>query len=263
LIKTASGISESSIGTRLVLPERKDELYELTETINDLLVRIEKSMQQQKQFTSDASHEIRTPLAGIRGTLEVLLRKHREPQVYETKLNDVISQVDRLDVLLDQLLQLARIESGITIAKKESILLLNKIISISEKWHKELLDKKIKLEIHIPEETRVLGDAFYFELIFDNLLSNAIKYSLEKGTIVVSWNSNLKTLCIQDDGLGISAEQLPNIFNRFYRTDASRSSTIKGNGLGLSIAKKLADLQNIALSASSTLEKGTAFTLQF
>ncbi|MDP2058995.1 MAG: histidine kinase dimerization/phospho-acceptor domain-containing protein, partial [Flavobacteriaceae bacterium] len=111
LIKTTSGIGNSNLSTRLVLPERKDELYLLTNTINELLARIEKSMLQQKQFTGDASHEIRTPLAAIRGTLEVLIRKQREPIVYEEKISTIINQVDRLDVLLDQLLQLTRIES--------------------------------------------------------------------------------------------------------------------------------------------------------
>ena len=90
----------------------------LRTTINELLTRIDHSMQQQKQFTSDASHEIRTPLAAIRGMLEVLVRKPRDPKVYEEKIADIIVQVDRLNYLLDQLLQLARIESGVHIAKK-------------------------------------------------------------------------------------------------------------------------------------------------
>ena len=105
-------IVDSNISSRLEMPHRKDEVYELSTTINDLLDRIEVNIRKQKQFTSDASHEIRTPLAGIRGTLEVLLRKKREPEVYEEKIVEIISQVDRLDKLLDQLLQLARAESG-------------------------------------------------------------------------------------------------------------------------------------------------------
>ena len=92
---------------------------------------------------------------------------------------------------------------------------------------------------------------------------NAIKYSNSKGTITVFWESNIRTLSFQDEGIGITKEELPNVFNRFYRTDESRSSTIKGNGLGLSIAKKLADIQNIELQVRSTPEKGSTFTLQF
>ncbi len=263
LIKTASGISESSIGTRLILPERKDELYKLTQTINDLLLRIEKSIIQQKQFTSDASHEIRTPLAAIRGTIEILIRKKREPEVYEAKLNNIITQVDRLDALLDQLLQLARIESGITLTKNEAVSLSQKVYNSSEKWLEALTEKKLNLQIYIPEEVTVLGDPFYLEIIFDNLIQNAIKYSKTKGTITVFWESNINILSFQDEGIGISEAELPNVFHRFYRTDESRSSAVKGNGLGLSIAKKLADLQDIKLEVRSTPEKGTTFTLRF
>ena len=263
LIKTASGISDSNIGTRLVLPAHKDELYDLTKTINELLARIETSLLRQKQFTSDASHEIRTPLAAIRGTLEVLLRRQREPVIYEEKITDVILQVDRLNVLLDQLLQLARIESSSVIANRESID-LSLIISTSiEKWKEMATAKAIIVNLEFTGDAIVTADKLYMELILDNLLTNAIKYGKENGSVYLIWNNVLKTLSVKDDGIGISAEDLPNIFNRFYRADESRSSAVKGNGLGLSIAKKLADLQFIALSAESQPGIGSTFTLQF
>lgn len=263
LIKTTSGISDLNIGTRLILPERHDELYVLTTTINELLARIEKSMIQQKQFTSDASHEIRTPLSAIRGTLEVLLRKKREPQVYENKITNVISQVDRLNALLDQLLQLARIESDLLVIKKITVSISGIISGLEEKWKQEAINKNIKVHISIPETTEVIGDKLYLELILDNLVSNAMKYGKENGALFISWNSTLNSLSIKDDGIGISAKDVPNIFNRFYRADESRSSFIKGNGLGLSIVKKLTDLQDITLSVKSDLGIGSTFTLQF
>ncbi|MDO9275573.1 MAG: ATP-binding protein [Lutibacter sp.] len=263
LINTTSGISESNIGTRLALPKRKDELYKLTSTINELLARIEKSMLQQKQFTSDASHEIRTPLSAIRGTLEVLIRKHREPKVYEEKINDIITQVDRLDILLDQLLQITRIESGGTFGKKEIIQLGPLMASLNTKWSQIASSKKIKLHFQIPQDVEILGDKFFLELILENLVINAIKYGKDNGNIFISWDSALKTLSVKDDGIGIAAGHLPHIFNSFYRTDESRSSTIKGNGLGLSIVKKLADFQHILLSVTSELGIGSNFTLQF
>lgn len=263
LIRTASGISDSNIGTRLVLPEHKDELYELTKTINELLARIETSLLRQKQFTSDASHEIRTPLAAIRGTLEVLLRRQREPVVYEEKILDVISQVDRLNVLLDQLLQLARIESSNVIVNRESIDLSTIISRSIEKWKKMATAKAINVNLEFSGDATVTADKLFLELILDNLLTNAIKYGKENGSVYLIWNKVLKTLSVKDDGIGISPEELPNIFNRFYRADESRSSAVKGNGLGLSIAKKLADLQFIALSAESQPGIGSTFTLQF
>ena len=263
LIQTASVINDSNISTRLVLPEHQDELYELTKTINELLARIEASMIQQKQFTSDASHEIRTPLSAIRGTLEVLIRRQREPQVYEEKISGVINQVDRLNVLLEQLLQLARIDSSNIIAKNETIPLSQLISVLHGKWKSKAEERGITLHESIPEDAVVTGDKIFLELILDNLISNAIKYGKENGHIFLNWDNTSKLLSVKDDGIGISAEVLPQIFNRFFRADESRSSAVKGNGLGLSIAKRLAEMQQINLIAESQPGKGSTFTLQF
>ena len=122
---------------RLPLPENEDELYQLAKTINELLNRIETSVQQQKQFTADASHEIRTPLAAIRGTLEVLLRKRREPEQYEERIKEVITQTDRLNQLLDQLLQLGpAVESGLL--QKRTMIRIHQLIeeTVHKIWQK-------------------------------------------------------------------------------------------------------------------------------
>jgi signal transduction histidine kinase len=240
-----------------------DELYDLTMTINELLTRIETSLIQQKQFTSDASHEIRTPIAAIRGTLEVLARKEREPRIYIEKISGIIKEVDRLDIMLDQLLHLSRIESDKTFARNEKIN-LEEVISVSmKKWEPLASEKNISQTSKVPEHVFVVADRVYLELIMDNLLSNAIKYGKEHGNVFFSWDDELKILAIQDDGIGISPEHLPNIFNRFYRVDESRSSYTKGNGLGLSIVKKLADLQDIVLTPESIPDIGTTFYLKF
>ena len=263
LIQTTSGISHSNLSTRLALPEHKDELFELTKTINELLARIEKSLQQQKQFTSDASHEIRTPLSAIRGTLEVLIRKQRDPKLYEEKITSVIEQVDRLDALLDQLLQLARIESGITSVKKETIYLSSILSAIHERWSEAAKLSNISINLQVATKAVVTGDKLFVELMLNNLVSNAIKYGRDNGNVFISWNEEAKTLSVKDDGQGISENDLPNIFNRFYRVDESRSSEVKGNGLGLSIVKELAEIQQITLNAKSEPGIGSIFTLQF
>jgi two-component system, OmpR family, heavy metal sensor histidine kinase CusS len=260
LIRTASNINHSNINSRLPLPENQDELYQLAKTINELLSRIETSIQQQKQFTADASHEIRTPLSAIRGTLEVLLRKKREPAQYEEKIKDVIGQTDRLNLLLDQLLQLARLESGTV---KKEIVYLDKLINeIALKRNKQISEKAIQLQISIPENTTVLADNFFLPMIIDNLFSNAIKYGNENGKIVCNWEEKHKVFSIKNDGFGIEPEQIPLLFNRFYRTDESRSAKIQGSGLGLAIVKKLSDLQQIDISVQS-VNSSTTFSLQF
>lgn len=263
LIRTTSGISDTTLGTRLDLPPRRDELYELTQTINALLSRIEISLIKQKQFTSDASHEIRTPLSAIRGTLEVLGRKTRDPQVYQEKIKEVIHQVDRLDALLDQLLQLARIESGATAAHLETISLDTLITTLVDNWKKTALDSQISIDVSVAPIAMVQSDKLFLEIMLDNLVSNAIKYGKPQGKVNISWQPTTRSLHIQDDGPGIPSEHLPHIFDRFYRVDASRSSAIKGIGIGLSIVKKLADLQHISLMVESQEDAGTTFTLVF
>lgn len=263
LIKSASAIDDSNIETRLKLPIHKDELYKLTQTINDLLERIEKSMLQQRQFTSDASHEIRTPLSAIRGTLEVLIRRERSPEVYEQKISGIIEMVDRLDNLLEQLLQLARIDSGKTNARKESIQLHSVVSAVIQKWKKQAAEKNITIYTSLPAEATVCSDKFFLEVMIGNIISNAIKYGKDNGHVLIGWDHNMQILSIEDNGIGISQQHLPNIFNRFYRADESRSSTTKGSGLGLSIVQKLATLQNIKLKVSSIEGKSTTFFLHF
>ncbi len=263
LITSASAIDYSNIETRLNLPTRKDELYDLTQTINELLARIEKSMLQQKQFTSDASHEIRTPLSAIRGTLEVLIRRKRSAEVYEEKISGIIQLVDRLDALLEQLLHLARIDSGKTIARRESVYLLHVASAVLQKWETQATKKNITFHVNLPGETVVRGDRFFLELMLDNLVNNAIKYGKQNGHVFLYWDDTSKIFSVEDDGIGISDKHLPNIFNRFYRADESRSSLVKGSGLGLSIVQKLAALQNITLKVTSQKNKGSVFSLQF
>ncbi|WPV66344.1 sensor histidine kinase [Chitinophaga sp. LS1] len=260
LIQAASGINDVNINTRLPLPENEDEIYKLATTINELLNRIDSSIQQQKQFTADASHEIRTPLAAIKGTLEVLLRKKREPEQYEEKIKEVLTQTDRLNHLLDQLLQLARLESGSI--KKETVDLNNILKEAELKFGKQIQEKKICVTSTIAESVSVYANSIFLSVIVDNLFSNAVKYAATNGTINCSWNIDTKTFSITNDGTVITQQQIPLLFNRFYRADDSRNSLIPGNGLGLSIVKKLSDIQHIEIIVSSS-KSNTIFSLKF
>jgi len=260
LIRTASGITDSNISTRLPLPANEDELFQLATTINELLNRIENSIKQQKQFTADASHEIRTPLAAIRGTLEILLRKRREPEQYEEKIKDAIGQTDRLNLLLEQLLQLARMESRSV--KKEIISLRLLVKETGKKCEQQLAEKGLQLLIGFPNNSCVSADHFLMTIVMDNLISNAIKYGAINGKISCDWDENKKILSISNEGFQIPEDQIPLLFNRFYRADNSRSSHIPGSGLGLAIVKQLCDIQHITISVQS--HPGiTTFLLQF
>lgn len=263
LINTAAKINERNINSRLTLPENEDEIHQLATTINELLNRLEFSMHQQKQFTADASHEMHTPLTAIKGTVEVLLRKKRTPEQYELKMKEVLIQTDRLSLLFDQLLQLARLESNNIVAKKENIILKEVIEKIINTHQSAIQKNNIKVQIFIPEDCIVIANASFLERILNNIIVNAIKYNHLNGIIFCEWNDNKKSLNIKDEGIGVSKKQLPYLFNRFFRADNSRSSHIPGNGLGLSIVKKLCDLQNIKITVESIEEKGTCFILEF
>ncbi len=263
LIETADQIDHQNIGTRLPLPPHRDEIYKLATTINELLDRVESSLKREKQITANISHELRTPLAGIRGTLEVLIRKQREPQQYEAKVEQVLLETDRMNRMLEQLLQLSRLESGNVLPNKEPVDLHRFFFAFLEKWQPLLAEKQTTVDLNIPSNTIVTADSGLLELIAGNLLSNALKYGSNNGRIVLNWDASARTLVFEDDGPGIAAEHLPHIFDRFYRTDDSRNTKIPGTGLGLSIAKKLADLQGIRLEAASEAGKGTRFLMGF
>lgn len=263
LIRAASAIGASNMSDRLPLPGNEDEIYQLAATINELLQRVESGIRREKQFTADASHEIRTPLAAIRGTLEVLLRKQREPAQYEEKIKRVIREADRLNGMLDQLLQLARLESGHIPLDRMPVTLDAFLNALADKWQPHLQEKNMDLRLQIPPAVTVNTDAALLNIILDNLLGNAIKYGHTGGHIDCLWQPEGSSLIIRDNGPGIPAGHLKYIFDRFYRADNARSSTVPGAGLGLSIAKKLADSLGIRLSVSSREGEGTAFTLGF
>jgi signal transduction histidine kinase len=265
VIATAERITKENLDERIDLPVHKDEIYKLTSTINDLLNRLEDAVLREKQFTSDASHELRTPLAVIKGTLEVLIRKPRQVDEYEGKIKYCIGEVDRMSALIDQLLMLARYESGKVTPMISEVALNSSIKSVLFRMQKFIDDKKLSIKYDNAYDKLVQVDSSMIEIILENILSNAIKYSQEGKDIEIKiYCLEGKTICsIRDYGIGMTPEQTSKIFDRFYRGDKSRIFRIDGNGIGLAIVKKLADLQNIALSVSSTMDKGTVFTISF
>lgn len=263
LIGATALIGDSNLSARVPLPSHNDEINHLATTINELLQRIEVSLNREKQITADISHELRTPVTSIRGTLEVLVRKTREPARYEEKIRQVLIDVAALNRIIDQLLQLSRLEAGNLTVNKNAVGLKPLIHLVKERWNHKLEEKSILLDIEISEDVTVNADPGFLEIMVENILSNAIKYSNSGQNIVCSWNREEKSLSVTDSGPGISGEHIPYLFNRFYRTDISRSSQIQGTGLGLSIVKTLADLQNITVSVNSRINVGTTFTLKF
>ncbi|WP_372755007.1 sensor histidine kinase [Labilibaculum sp.] len=263
LILYAEKMNYDNINPRLPLPDYHDEIYQLTTTINALLERIEIGRKREKQITANISHELRTPLTSIKGTLEVLIRKTREPKQYEAKARQVIEEVDSIDYIINQLLYLARLDSGNLSIAKKPIRLNDMLQSIRNKWQSRLIDKHMTMYIDIPEESLVQADFGLLEMVLGNLVSNAVKYGNIRGQIHCCWQKDSETLLFKDNGPGIQQEHLPHIFERFYRADVPGSSSVQSTGLGLYILKMLADIQGIQIKVNSKENAGTQFFLHF
>jgi signal transduction histidine kinase len=263
IIETSSKITKDNLKSRIKLPNNKDELLTLSKTINDLLDRIEDAVEREKQFTSDASHELRTPLAVIKGTLEVLVRKPREKQEYEEKINFCVSEVDRLNSLVDELLLLARFENQKSNIKIENVYLNELILESLSRYSDKIQKRNIVVVTNFNNDFYIHSDYYLVSIIISNLISNAVKYSKTEGLITIDLNSskNKTNLIITDNGIGIPKDNLSKVFNSFYRSDNSKNPEIKGTGLGLSIVKRLCDLLNIEIQITSEENIGTTIIL--
>lgn len=265
ITETSNRITKDNLKERIVLPQNQDELYILSKTINDLLGRIENAVEREKQFTSDASHELRTPLTVLKGTLEVLIRKPRTQAEYEDKIKYGISEVNRLNNLVDQLLLLARFENQIQSLKSEKVYLNALILDILTRYSLKMNAKKISVNHSFSKEYYVESDNYLVSIIISNIISNAIKYSNEKGSITITLSQNKGAIIctISDNGIGIAKEDLDKILNPFYRSNPTLHPEIKGSGLGLSIVKRLTELLKIPFEIQSEINKGTSVILSF
>lgn len=263
IIDTTSRITKDNLKSRIELPHNKDELFTLSETINNLLDRIENAIEREKEFTSDASHELRTPLAVIKGTMEVLIRKPREQKEYEEKINFCINEVNRVNNLVDQLLLLARFENQKKNIQNESVYLNSIILDTIARSSEKIKSKNLKIESQFDNDFYTKSDTYLLSIVISNIISNAIKYSNDNGTIHVSLSKqNDKTICtVTDNGIGIQSKDLDKIFHSFYRFDVVNHPEIKGTGLGLSIVKRLCDLLSISVTISSEEHVGTTLIL--
>lgn len=265
IIDTTNTITKNNLNERVPLPPNKDEIFELSSAINELLQRIENAIQRERQFTSDASHELRTPLSTLRGTLEVLIRKPRTQSEYEQKVQYGLNEIDRMGNIVEQLLLLARFDSKSEIEENHLISLVSLVDEVLTRNGNTISQKNLKVNFEVKAETETLVPQYYASLILENIIINAIKYSLEGKTLSIEISEEGKyTLCkISDQGIGIKQEDLSSLFNPFFRSDALEHKQITGAGLGLSIAKKAVDAIGAQITVESKINKGTTFTIAF
>jgi len=241
----------------------KDEIGELAETFNEMISRLERSFKQIKQFSSDVSHELKTPLTAIRGEIEVTLRKEREIEGYKNTLRSLLEETGKLERIVENLLFLSRMDSqGIRFsfrrfALDESLLeVFEKIEKIAERKNLHLILKKI-------QQVNVEGESNQIERAIANLIGNAIKYTPESGRIEMSLEKerDFAKFTIKDTGMGIPEDELPYIFDRFYRVDKARSRETGGSGLGLAIVKWIVEAHKGNIEVKSKVGEGTVFVV--
>lgn len=265
ITETSRRITKDNLKERMILPQNKDELFVLSRTINELLDRIEKAVEREKQFTSDASHELRTPLTVLKGTLEVLIRKPRTQMEYEEKINFSISEVNRLNYLVDQLLLLARFENHKQSLRIETVYLNATILDVLALYSSEINNKEIEILYDFSKDFFINSDHYLLATIISNVISNAIKYSKQKGRISIHLSvKDSKTICsISDNGIGVAKDDLDKIANPFYRSNPTLYPEIKGSGLGLSIVERITQLLDIKFKIESEVNIGTQVSFEF
>lgn len=233
--------------------------------LSNLAVRpIQKTWQQQLNFTADASHELRTPLAVIQSNLEIVMESEDATIAEQKKwLDNIANESHRMAELVDALLTLSRADTGVNSIIKEE-LPLSSLVNISKETFSPLaILNDIDIRSDIPDDIILYADRNKMEQLFAILIDNAIKYMGRPGSILMKASYVKKGIHIEvsDTGMGIAAEDLPHIFQRFYRADKSRSTTIKGTGLGLSIAQMIVLEHKGRIQVESTPGVGTTFSI--
>lgn len=263
LIAATEDMSPDNLEARIALPAQRDELHRLTVTINQLLDRVQDAVKRERQFTADASHELRTPLAVLKGTMEVLIRKPRSNEQYEEKIRALIGEVNRLTGMVDQLLLLARLEEDAVPGTKRTVSLHAVLTDVLRRFDPLLGARGITIDRRIDVVLQVDADAMMLDTMIGNILSNAIKFSPDDGVIhiVCARDGDGAVLRISDSGAGIPARDLPHVFDRFYRSDEARTPATQGAGLGLTIVRRLADVQGFRVSAESAEGHGSTFSI--
>ena len=258
-------INAENLNQRLPVGNIQDEIATLAETFNSMLARLEDSFRKIQQFSADASHELRTPLTILRGETEVALRWAKKPEEFRNMLESNMEEIDRMGRIIENLLTLAKSDAGELPPdfKELSLSDLLQELYLQAKTLGESKDIGIALRLDVFEEIRIRGDELRLRQMFLNLISNGIKYTPPGGRLEIALGIEGEdaVVTISDTGIGIPEEDLPHIFDRFYRVDKARNREAGGTGLGLAIVKWVAEAHEGKIAVRSAPGKGSAFTV--
>jgi len=236
------------------------EIDELTATVNDLAEDLNKQEKLRRRLSADVAHELRTPLATLQSHMEAMIDGVWEPDT--SRLTSCHEEIMRINRMVGDLEKLAKYESENLVLHKEVFDLYELIQNLIKNFETNFVDKNIVLDLQ-GEYSPVFADRDKISQVIVNLLSNALKYSPvgETVKIVVGWNEDKVVLKVKDTGIGITPEDLPHIFERFYRADKSRTRETGGSGVGLAIVKAIVDAHGGEMSVISVINEGTEFTV--
>lgn len=258
IAQTAQQITAADdLGRRIPYEGPPDEIGQLTETFNETLERLERLFKAQRRFVADVSHEMRTPLTTVQGNIDLMRRIG-----YDTEAMDAMEgEVRRMSRLVGDLLMLAKADGGRLSLEQQVIELDTLVLDVYNQAH--MLSQGVDVRLGSIDQVRVIGDQDRIKQLLLNLVSNGLKYTPAGGCVTLSLNRNDRWAYVNvtDTGIGIPEEDLPHIFDRFYRVDKARARALGGTGLGLSIARWIAEAHGGQIHVVSKVGEGSTFTL--
>lgn len=240
-----------------------DEIGRLITTMNNMIQRLHASFAQVRQFSADASHELRTPLTIMRGEIELALRSTKTPEEYRRVLASSLEEILRMTSIIENLLMLAKADQGLYEPHFTEVNVEALVQELYDDCEILAEPKQIRVTLERNLPIKLVGDRVRLRQLFLNLIDNAIKYTPEGGCVklAVDRQNGMALLRVQDTGIGIPPEEIPKVFDRFYRVDKARSRDLGGTGLGLSIAKWIAELHRGTITVQSEVDRGSTFTV--
>lgn len=259
----AQRIEAAHLDERLDESGTGDELDQLAQTLNAMLSRLDNAFRQIRQFSADASHELQTPLTILKGELEVALRAPRSAESYQQTMRSALEEIDRIAGLVDGLMLLARADAGVLRMDQQPVELYELVREIYDQTQILAARKQVNLQLGPIEPIVIPGDPDRLRRLLLNLTDNAIKYTPSGGDVTLSLQPRQHQAALQvtDTGIGLSPEEQAHIFQRFYRSDATRSLDAEGSGLGLCIARSIADAHGGTIELDSIPGAGSTFTV--
>jgi heavy metal sensor kinase len=265
LVRTARAVTGANLDSRLQKLNTGDELQRLSDTVNDMLDRIEAAFLRISQFTADASHELRTPVSLIRTEAELALRRSRGQAEYKESLRHILLEAERTTALIEQLLSLARADSGRETVNLQPLNWGQMLSSVVDGWRQVAAMRSMRLSAHIAEQSLfVMGDEPLLRRLADILLDNAFKYTSSPGSVdlLLEQKAQSAVMTVQDSGVGIAKEEQKKIFERFYRVDKARSRAQGGTGLGLAIAQWIVAQHHGSIAVESRPGEGATIRVE-